>query len=72
MRIVYNYDMQLVAIVDVKLRYTKNIFQWMHGGDEHRTGLGLDWIRTLANFVEFGSDPDCKSLQNFGTGPDLD
>jgi len=36
------------------------------------TGLGLDWIRTIANFVEFGLDPDCKSLRNLGTGPDLD
>jgi len=40
--------------------------------DEHWTGLGLDWIRTIANFVEFGLEPDCKSLQNLGSGPDLD
>ena len=43
-----------------------------HGRDEHCTGLGSDWIRAIANFVEFGLDLDCKSLQNLGTGPDLD
>jgi len=31
--------------------------------DEHWTGLGLDWIRATTNFVEFGLDPDCNSLQ---------
>jgi len=36
------------------------------------TGLGLDWIRTHANFIEFGLDLDCKTLQNLGFGPDLD
>ena len=36
------------------------------------TGLGLDWIRSIANFVEFGLDPDCESLQNLGSKPDLD
>jgi len=25
--------------------------------NEHWTGLGLDWIRTTANSVEFGLDP---------------
>ena len=43
-----------------------------HARDEHRTGLGLDWNRTIATFVEFGLDSDCKSFQNLGTGPDLD
>jgi len=33
--------------------------------DEHWTGLGLDWIRTMTNFVEFGLDPDCKLLHKF-------
>jgi len=42
------------------------------GGDEYWTGFGLDRIRTIANFVEFGLDPDCKTLQNLGSGPDLD
>jgi len=28
----------------------------------------LDWIRNIANFVEFGLDPDCESLQNLGSG----
>jgi len=40
--------------------------------DEHGTGPGLDWIRTTANFVEIGLDQECKSLQNLGTGSDLD
>jgi len=44
----------------------------LHSGDERWTGLGFDWIRTIANFGEFGLDPDCKSLQNLGSGPDLD
>jgi len=39
--------------------------------DEHWTGLGSDWIR-IANFVEFRLDADYKSLQNLGSGPDLD
>ena len=30
--------------------------------DEHWTGLGLYWIRTLTNFIEFGVDPVCKVL----------
>jgi len=42
------------------------------GKDEHWTGFGLDWMRTIANFVEFGLNPNCKSLQNSGSGPDLD
>jgi len=32
----------------------------------------LDWIRTIANFVEFGLEPDCNTLQNLGSGQDLD
>jgi len=32
----------------------------------------LDWIRTIANFVEFGLDPECKALQNLGSRQDLD
>jgi len=28
--------------------------------DEHWTGLGLDWIRHVRNFVDFGLDRDCK------------
>ena len=31
--------------------------------DEHWTGLGLDWIGTLTNFVEFGLYPDCEMLR---------
>jgi len=29
-----------------------------------RSKDGLDWIRTIANFVDFGLDPECKALQN--------
>jgi len=32
----------------------------------------LDWIRTIANSVEFGLYPNCRPLQNLGYGPDLD
>ena len=32
----------------------------------------LDWIRTIANFVEFGVEPDYKSLKNLRSWPDLD
>jgi len=42
------------------------------GRDEHWTGLGLDWIRTLVHSVKFGLDLGYKSLQNLWTGPDLD
>jgi len=30
--------------------------------DEPWTGLGLDWVRTITNFVVFGLDPGYKSL----------
>jgi len=40
--------------------------------DGHWTGVGLDWIRTMTNYVVFGLEPDYKSLQNLGSGPDLD
>jgi len=39
---------------------------------EHWTGLGLYWIRAIAHFVAFGLEADCQSLQNLGTGADLD
>jgi len=32
----------------------------------------MDWNQTIANFGEFALDPDCKSLQNIESGPDLD
>jgi len=35
------------------------------GRDELWSGLGLDWIRIIANFVGFGLDPDCKFFQEF-------
>jgi len=44
----------------------------MAGRDEHWTEFELGRVRTIANFVAFGLDPDCKSLQNLGIGPDLD
>jgi len=37
----------------------------VHGRDEHCTGLGSNWIRTMTNFVDFGLDPGCKMLQKF-------
>ena len=37
-----------------------------------RWALDRTWIRTIANFVEFGLHPDCKTLQNLGSGPDFD
>jgi len=37
----------------------------------HLGSYGLDYI-TDKKFVEFELDPDCKSLQNFGSRPDLD
>ena len=40
--------------------------------DEHWTGHGLGWTRTIVTFDKFGLDPDCKSLQNLGTRQDLD
>jgi len=42
------------------------------GRDEHWTGLGLDWIRTIGNFVKFVLYPACKYVQNLGTRPDWD
>ena len=32
---------------------------------EMSVGLDLDWTRTITNFVGFGLDPNCKSLQKF-------
>jgi len=40
--------------------------------DVHWSGLGLGWIRTAPNFIEFGLDPDCKSLEKLGPVSDLD
>jgi len=40
------------------------------------SGVAQRWalhrIRTTENFDEFGLDPDCKTLQNLSSGPDLD
>ena len=44
----------------------------LRGRDDHWTGFGLDWIRTIANFVTFRLDSDRESFQSLGTGPDLD
>jgi len=33
--------------------------------EEHWTGLGLDWIRAMTNFVDFGLDPECKMFHKF-------
>jgi len=40
--------------------------------NEHWAGLGLDRIQSITNFVDIEMDPVCNSLQNLGTGPDLD
>jgi len=40
--------------------------------DEHWTGLGLDWNRTMTNFVDSRLDPDCETLQNLGSETELD
>jgi len=40
--------------------------------DEHWTGLGSDWIRSLMNFVDFGLDWTAKCSINLGSEPDLD
>jgi len=34
----------------------------LYNRDETWTGLRLDWIRTVANFVEFGLDPATVNL----------
>jgi len=46
--------------------------QRVGGRDECWTGLGLDWMQIIANFVEFWWDLNCKTLQNLGSDPDLD
>jgi len=46
------------------------VFKQTVGGAE--MSIGLDWIQTTANCVEFGLDPDCKSLQNLVSGLDPD
>jgi len=38
------------------------------GRDEHWTELGLDWIRTMTNFVELGLPGlDCEARNQLGT-----
>jgi len=29
----------------------------LYGRDEYWTALGLDWVGTMTNFVDFGLDP---------------
>jgi len=50
----------------------KGMDSLQYSRDEHWTELWLGWIQDIANCVEFGLDPDCKSFQNLGSGPDLD
>jgi len=38
----------------------------VHGAPEMSIGLDLDWNRIIRNFVEFGLEPDCKTLSQFG------
>jgi len=56
----------------ITLYYAPSLRSTTQTRHEHWTGLGLGWIRTIANFVEFGLDPGCKTLQNLGSRPDLD
>jgi len=37
----------------------------VYSRDGYWTGLGLDWIWTTTNFVDFGLDLDCKTLHKF-------
>jgi len=32
----------------------------MYDRDKQWTGLGLDWIRIITNYFDFGLDPDVK------------
>jgi len=38
--------------------------------DEHWTGLGLNWIRSMTVFVTFGLDPGGNCFINLGSRPD--
>jgi len=65
LKAVFGYPYPFANLLSCRISYRQT-------RDEHWTGLGLDWIRTIANFVKFGSDQDCKSLPNLGTRLDLD
>jgi len=39
--------------------FTRSICELVRNRDQHWNGLGMDCIRTIPNFVEFGLDPDC-------------
>jgi len=59
----------------VVLRVQNGVSIWGAVHLHQRWALDWTWIGldpAIANFVKFGLDPDCKSLQNLGTGPDLD
>jgi len=45
---------------NVKYVFLSYLCDHVQTRDEHWTGLGLGWIQTMMNFVEFGLDPDCK------------
>ena len=51
---------------------TLNLVDTNTRSPEMSIGLDLDWIRAIVTFVGFGLDPGYKSLQNLGSGPDLD
>jgi len=59
---------RLKAVIGLQTHYPAGYPTGKPGSDH----LWLDWIRTIANFVEFGLDPGYKPLQNLGSGPDLD
>ena len=62
------YFPRRLTFVTIKFSELCGVQVWVRSRD----GLDLDWIRTVANFVEFGLDPECKALQNLGSGQDLD
>jgi len=43
----------------------------MYNRDKHLTGLGLDWIRSIGNFFEFGLDPVLSEISDLCEISDL-
>ena len=62
-----NFCGQICGLGLIRARFTKILLSVVQPRDEHWTGFGLDWIRTMTNFVDFELDPDCKMLHKFRT-----
>jgi len=62
-----NFCGQICGLGLIRARFTKFLLSVVQPRDEHWTGFGLDWIRTMTNFVDFELDPDCKMLHKFRT-----